>query len=138
MNRNNLYLLVGILLIVSIFGIWMISRQNTPSTATVSIERNKQEVLQPTIKSTAAGKLQTIPPTMVPLRTFITKIDDQIIIISDKENGEMQLTKDPNKVKVFIRNKENLVPATISDLKVGQSITLNIVPKVSAEVIIEP
>lgn len=105
--------------------------QSEDTVSSTSPQPSPQEAWTTTIKE--APKLPTL--TIAPYFSKIQSIDDQFIHISGKE-GTARFTK--SKIKVFRRSGDQLVPADLTDLKVGQSITLKpVVPGKETHLIIE-
>lgn len=138
MNNKKLILLFTLFVIGSLVGVWFLGSQKQRG---ANLQTSVSENISGQEKSNPTTVIQPSPtkviPTLPPLSRTITKISSEKIIVYDKQLGEMQIPNDPSKVKVVRRSAGSLIPASISDLKEGQAVTVNIVPRVSVEIIIE-
>lgn len=107
--------------------------QTVNTISTVSPEPSPQKIGATTKEAESVPKVPT--STIAPYSTQIQSIDDQYVIVAG-EGGAIRLTK--TKIKIFRRSGDQLVPADLTDLKVGQSITLKpVVPGKETHLIIE-
>jgi hypothetical protein len=79
-------------------------------------------------------------PTFAPVGTIVKSISgDKIVIENSSVKGStFTISKSQAGIKYFTRKGEELTPASIDDVKVGQKVTLKIIkPGVEAQFIIE-
>lgn len=131
MNKKILWAAVlGIIILVFGVSFWS-NREFSTNTAgpgssgvadrEVKLSDQKSErTIQPT---SAALPTPTIPP-------YSLRVDDisgSFIILVNEKGSKLRLSNNPNMVKVFRQQGTSLVPASISDIKVGQQVTVKAV-----------
>lgn len=138
MNKKIIILVfVGICLIGLLIGYFFSSDKNFFPVIT------KEKVqLTPSAKITPGSTSlinasPTVKPTWPPISERIKSISDKGIIVTGKA-GDMNLPKDPTKIRVYKRSGDQLILGSFDDIKVDQEVTLKIItPGKLADLIIE-
>lgn len=115
---------------ITIFGIVVVglmvgfilpaSKQNIPVENQPSVQTSTENVSaesKPTVTSAPT-------PTWPPFAMKIDRVDETFIYIVDDKGKNVRLTKE--KVKIFRRNGDKLVPLAITEAKSGQPVTVNV------------
>lgn len=131
MNKKILWAaILGIIILVFGVSFWfkrgLSSSTTEPGSSGVAdrevklFDQKSERTIQPT---SAALPTPTIPPYSL----RVDDISESFIILVNEKGSKLRLSNNPNMVKVFRQQGTSLVPASISDIKVGQQVTVKAV-----------
>mgnify|MGYP001566802911 CR=1 FL=1 len=122
MNKKLLVLTLILIIAGIIIGyLWQSGLYNNKTYIPEVQNQLNQNLLTPTTISSVT----LIPtPTYPPYSLQISDIDETFIYVKNQK-GSVRLSK--SKVKVFKRSGDQLNPATLNDLRIGQNLTENVI-----------
>jgi len=136
MLKNNKLIISTVIVIILGLTIGIGLNLINPGPKSVDIKNRINNTSQIDQSQLTSTKMPT--PTISPLYMKISNIDSQFIYITG-EKGTARLSNDSSKVKVFRREDGQLVAGTLSDVKVGQNVTIEaVIPGRESHLIIEP
>lgn len=119
------------MLFLTIFGIVIVglilgfvlpaNKQTIPVENQTTVQKSTTNISSISVPTSTSAPTPTWPPFAM----RIDRVDETFIYIINDSGKSVRLTKD--KVKLFRRNGDKLVPLEITEAKSGQAVTVNVV-----------